>query len=62
MGDFINFVIPGDWDDKARAKGIEFLELVISQEATLMGCFELPTLGEQIVCIYSKIIGLNDEN
>jgi hypothetical protein len=62
MGDFLVNVIPGTWDNDLKVKATEFLNKVIAQESILMNCLQEATIGEQIVCIYSKIEGLNDES
>lgn len=61
MGDLIVAVIPGTWDNELKEKGQEFLTKIIAQEATLHGCLALPTIGEQLTCVYSKILALEDE-
>lgn len=62
IGDVVEAVIPGEWDTELRAKGIEVLEKITTNSGKLMGCLQLATTGEQLTCIYGKIVELNDED
>lgn len=61
-GDMIVKVIPGDWDEALRVKAKAFIEKVIGNTAILTGCIDKPSVGEQLTCIFSKIVALNDED
>lgn len=38
------------------------LEKIAANSAQLNGCVELPTVGEQLACVYNKILELGDED
>lgn len=63
LGDIITFVIPGDADNKFKEKAVAVLTKFTHQTALLMGCFESKkTVGEQLLCVYSKVVGLGEED
>lgn len=61
-GDILTAVIPGEWDDNLKKKATELLEKIAYNGAQFTGCVQLPTVGEQLACVYNKIIELNDED
>lgn len=62
MGDFVTAVIPGDWDNDLKAKAELFITKIAGNASLITDCTNLSTAGEQLVCVYSKITGLNDED
>lgn len=62
MGDFITSVIPGDWDNELKEKGIAFLDKQANNFAIITGAGELPTIGEKFVYAYNKVVETGDED
>lgn len=62
MGNLLTAVIPGDWDNELKAKAQQFIEKVANNSAIITDCTSLQTSGEQLICVYNKIVSLNDED
>lgn len=62
VADIFTAVIPGDWDDKAKESAKVFIERITANSAKLTGCLEMGTVGEQLSCIYAKILNIGDED
>lgn len=62
MGDFVTSVIPGDWDDNLKEKGIAFLEKQATNFDIITGASVAPTIGEKFVYAYNKVLETGDED
>lgn len=60
IGNIVTAVIPGTWDDELKRKSEIFLQEVVVNSALITDCTNLQTAGEQLACVYNKIVSLGE--